>query len=120
MSEGNEKSRPLYICSDVNKNTDYCWTSASIPINTWTLIQIRQTTLSCDTTGYCYQILIDGEVKYNVINHNPRVFHDVKVYASNPWNLAQRGEIKDLEYPEGLYYDTFHMFTFCMIYQNLS
>ena len=98
---GDETAKPLYICSDVNGNPDYCWISKSIAVNTPTQIQIRQIRKNA---GYTYQILIDGVISWEVINSSPRVFHDVKLYVSDPWYAAQEGEIGNLEYPKGLNY----------------
>ena len=98
QSLGDEKAKPLLICSDVNGDSDYCWTSKPIPVNTFIQIQIRQIRKG---TGYIYQILIDGEVLHEVINRQPRVFRDVKLYASDPWHAAQKGEIDNLEYSKG-------------------
>ena len=98
MSEGDEKAKPLLICSDVSGNSNYCWTSKSIPVNTIIQIQIRQIR---EGNSYIYQILIDGRVHHEVINSRPRVFHEVKLYASDPWYAAQKGEMRNLEYSKG-------------------
>ena len=98
MSKGDEKEKPILISSDVSGNSNYCWTSKSIPVNAIIQIQIRQIR---EGSTYIYQILIDGEVHHEVINRQPRVFRDVKLYASDPWHAAQKGEIDNLEYSKG-------------------
>ena len=101
-TKGNENAKPLFICSDVDATiaaNTHCWTSQPIPINTPTQIQIRQTS---ERLAYTYQILIDGKLWVEQLNNNARVFHNVSLYASDPWYPAQDGEIRNLEYPEGL------------------
>ena len=44
----------------------------------------------------CYKILIDGEEKLNLVNHNPQTFEKVKVFASDPWSEAADAEYKNL------------------------
>ena len=100
MTEGNTRIISLWICSDVNENINSCWHKKSMHTHTWTSIQIKQTSASL---SYTYQVLIDGEVKHEVINKSPRVFRNVKLYVSNPWYPAQEGLIKDLEYSGGLF-----------------
>ena len=102
MSLGNENAKPLYICSDVNGNSNYCRTSSPIPINTPTKIQISQWK-PLRTDPY-YQILINGKQQHAVYIKSHAVHHNVSLYASDPWYPAQEGEIKNLEYPGGLYY----------------
>ena len=51
-----------------------------------------------------FEILIDGKLWVEQLNRNARVFYNVSLYASDPWYPAQDGEIRNLEYPEGLYY----------------
>ena len=88
----------LYICSDVNGISNYCWTSKPIPVNVIFRLQIRQIR---EGAGYIYLIQIDGYVHHEVINRQPRVFHGVKLYASDPWYAAQKGEMRNLEYSKG-------------------
>ena len=98
---GNETFRALYICSDVNNDTDYCWQSPLIPSHTWVHIHIQQIQ---DGDKHVYQVLIDGKVQHEKINKSPRVFYNVTLYVSNPWYPAQQGLMEDLEYSWGLYF----------------
>ena len=97
---GNEETKPLYICADVNNNLDYCFTTKPIRRLRWTQIEVKQFKSS---VAYTYQISIDGNKEHEVINKNPRSFHDVRLKVSNTKDKPQSGEIKDLEYLGGWY-----------------
>ena len=43
-----------------------------------------------------YRISIGGEELHAVENSQPEEFHNVKVYASDPWYPAQPGSIRNL------------------------
>ena len=105
-SAGDSWSRSLYICSFVNRNVNYCWTSGKIKANRLAKIEIRQTRRVLD---YNYEILINGIVQHEVSNYlGIRAFENVKLYVSDPWHAAQEGLIKDLEYSRGGYNFDFH------------
>ena len=100
MTEESKEFRPLYICTDLNNNADYCFTTSPIILFKWTHIEIKH--LYSFNTGYMYQILIDGIVQHEVKNRNPRGYENVNLYVSNSNNKAQEGQIKDLKYSGGL------------------
>ena len=97
MSKGGKDEKPLYICTYMNNNADYCFTTSPIILFKWTPIEIKQFSSS---GGYKYQILINGKVEHEVVNENPRIFKNVNLYVGK--GKAQSGEIKDLKYAGGL------------------
>ena len=63
------------------------------PLDTWIKIEISQ---ELSDGEYHLKVLIDDDLSYSIVNPNPQVFDNVKVYASDPWYTAQRGSIKEL------------------------
>ena len=63
------------------------------PIVEWTRIEVGQ---QRENGEYRFYISINGKETHSVRNNHPREFHDVKVYASNPWYTAQPGSIRNL------------------------
>ena len=66
------------------------------PVGEWTPISISMTDEGCKGGQYMYRINIGGEEVHARENTQPQEFKDVKVYASNPWNAAQPGSIRNL------------------------
>ena len=84
----------LYICSSVNENHNYCYTSAPIPIHKNSLIQIQQVQLESNHQYY-YQIFINGKIVLNILNKVPLAFKNVKYYASDPWSNPAHATISN-------------------------
>ena len=77
------RTTKLYICSAINRNKDFCWTSSfSLPLNSYTQIRIQQKALLGKTF---YTIYINGVVTLHVENNRASSFRNVKVYGSDPW-----------------------------------
>ena len=87
--------KPL-ICSSVNGNRYYCYTLAAIPLNKETTIRVQQVQ-SPENHLYYYEIFINDKRIHNDLNKNPRVFHNVKYYASDPWYPPAFATIKDFK-----------------------
>ena len=85
------KSTKLYICSAVNGNRNYCYTSSPLPLHKQSNIQIQQLQLGHQ---YYFQIIINGHIVLNVLNKQPRVFKNVKYYASSPWYAPAKATIR--------------------------
>ena len=78
------KSTKLQICSAVNGFKSYTVHTLAIPLYKNSLIQIHQ--VQSETNHlYYYQIFINGKKVHDVLNKDPRVFKNVKYYASDPW-----------------------------------
>lgn len=78
------KSTKLHIVSAVNGFKGYTFNSRQIPLHKNSSIQIHQVQ-SKTNHQYYYQIFINGKKVHDVLNKDPRVFKDVKYYASDPW-----------------------------------
>ena len=63
-----------------------------VPIRTWTKIKVQQ---NITTAGFLYSIWVNDQEMYNVINTDPRIFDNVKVFVSN-WASQQQGQIRNL------------------------
>ena len=59
----------------------------------WTKIKISQLLIK---GNYVFTIWVAESLIYNIINYQAREFHDVKVYISDPWYVAQPGYIRNL------------------------
>ena len=68
---------------------------ANIPNDVWTEVVIQQVKLG---ERYVIQVVVNGEMIGSIVNGDPIVFNDVDVYASNPWQVAQPGFIKDFSF----------------------
>ena len=63
----------------------------SIPqLHQWTKIEVSQIRV-----GNSYKIVFNDTAKTRTI-WNPKIFEGVEVYASDPWNIAQPGKIRNL------------------------
>ena len=87
------QSTKLYICSAVNGNKDYCYTSSALPLHKHSLVIVQQIQ-SGKNHQYYYQIIINGKTVVNVLNEQARVFKDVKYYASDPWYTPAKATIR--------------------------
>ena len=83
------KTTKLYICSAVNGNKDYCYTTSSTPLSKTSSIIVQQVQ-SKKNYQYHYQIFINGKRVLNILNKNAQVFKNVKYYASGPWHNPAR------------------------------
>ncbi|XP_065682610.1 uncharacterized protein LOC100204447 isoform X2 [Hydra vulgaris] len=63
-----------------------------IKLNMWSNIEVSQ---SFNSLVYIYKIRINGDVVFSMINNQARVFFNVRIYASNPWDKVQNGSIKN-------------------------
>ena len=89
-----EKGEALSIWSSVNENHRYSSQGLELPpIGNWTKIEVGQREEDGEFTFY---ISIDAKEVLSAKNNKPREFHDVKVYASDPWYTAQPGSIRNL------------------------
>lgn len=110
--EESTTERSLTICSAVNGNSDYCYvTSKSFTIGKWIRLKIAQIKVDYSLTSkyslldrlnrelgkdYLFQISINGEMVHSVANRQPQTFMGVKIYAGNPWDMAQPGFIQNI------------------------
>ena len=83
----------LQVTSVVNNNVNFYNLFPAPTVGEWTKIRVSQELLDYKLK---FRVLIDGVEKVNVENENAVVFQNVKVFASNPWNKAQPGFVKDL------------------------
>ena len=90
------ESTRVQVCSAVNGNPLFCGFSNDIPLNVASEIKVRQYLSSNNV--YLYQATVAGVnlFKNPVQNTQPRYFPDVKVYASNPFIVANSANIAEL------------------------
>ena len=71
----------FHICSAVNGNKNFCQ-NFDFEIGKQYQIIIKQSIVG---GKYWYEILIDGESKFQIENTQPQSFSSVKLYTSDPW-----------------------------------
>ena len=62
-------------------------------LNTWLKIKIQQVRIGED---YYIEIYLADLLVYKVLNKNPKIFDNVKLFVSNPWNEEDKGSIRGL------------------------
>ena len=92
--------RRLYITSDLDINSQgheyYFHQTPTIPVRQWASIKISQTK---NAKGqYIFEVRVNGKTTESVVNPIPRVYHNVKVFASNPWYHPAEGYIRNFYY----------------------
>uniref|UniRef100_A0A7M5UCP6 Uncharacterized protein n=2 Tax=Clytia hemisphaerica TaxID=252671 RepID=A0A7M5UCP6_9CNID len=89
-------TRKLHICHAINNNHNYCFNTPNhVPFNKYTNVQIAQI-YETDYKRYRYITLINRIRRFSIINNTPRVFHDVRLWGSDPWHNAADAFIKNL------------------------
>ena len=86
----------LHFCLAINGNPSACHNSGGVRpcYDKWTTVEVSQELVDCK---YMYKIMIGDKKLISRRNHKPEEFADVKVFASNPWDTAQPGFIKDFK-----------------------
>lgn len=85
------RSTRLHICCAIIPVGDWTLTWNSdheMPINTWFKLTIRQSKFQSVHQGqvrskFIYEIFINDELKYQVMNKNPKIFRNVNGYLGN-------------------------------------
>ena len=83
----------LLICSAVNGNANYCYTSPPLALHKHTTITVQQLQAG-HNHQYYYQIFINKKRVTYVLNERPQIFKNVKYYASDPWYPAAKATIR--------------------------
>ena len=83
----------FHMCSAINGNWNYCYDSKRFNANNWIKVQVEQKMIN---NKYYYSITLNDATVYSIINSQPRVFHNMKLYVSDPWYSTMSGNIKNL------------------------
>ena len=89
------RSTRLHICSAVNGNKNYCYNSHPLSKTYFSIVTVQQRQTS--TGEYFYQIFIGRGRYVNVLNKQPQIFHNVRYYASNPWDPKAKANFKNFQ-----------------------
>ena len=88
------RTKGVLVSSAVNRRNRFLkWISKIPPIGNWTKIEVRQV---LEGVSFMFEILIDEEKVFSVENEKPEKFHDVKIFASSRWGVAQNGTIRQI------------------------
>ena len=82
-----------YIASPVSGNSNYYKNMPVIKTNEWSTFMIKQ---SLENGKYIYRVFVNGKKIDERVNTQPREFHELKVYAGDPWYVAQPGFVKNV------------------------
>ncbi|XP_065663719.1 uncharacterized protein LOC105844855 isoform X3 [Hydra vulgaris] len=83
----------MQICAPVNGSKNYAILSNEIKLLEWTKVTITQLLVD---GHYKYSIQVAGMTLYTITNYDAREFSNVKIYASNPWHIAQPGFLRNI------------------------
>ena len=78
----------FWICSDISGNRNCCYASPTVKVKKWIKVRVSQ---SKEGKYYYYKVEINGKQVKKVRNSKPRVFKNVKVFASDKWYAPQQG-----------------------------
>ena len=88
-------SNNLIICSSINDNANYVTNiPIELPVNKWTKIVVQQ--IQKDDLKYHYEIFINGKKNLSIVNKKPRIFKNVKYFASDPFYQAANAVIRNV------------------------
>nr|XP_047124211.1 coadhesin-like [Hydra vulgaris] len=87
------KTGCLVVSSAINGIKNKILTIKTLSLNEWASIKVVQQLVN---GSYNFSVAINGNVITSVINLQPIEFSNAKVYASDPWNPAQSGFIRNL------------------------
>ena len=87
--------RQLRIAAQSTDGEDIVFKHPNIVNNVWIDVVIQQT----ERAGrYVIELILNDEIIGSMVNHDPYVFENVKVYVSDPWYPAQPGFLKDFSF----------------------
>ena len=89
------KTRGVMVSSALDGKASYSKFFRPLPLaGEWTKIEVSQSLVS---SQYMYSIAIANKQVFTRPNKEPLELSDVKVFASNPWDSAQKGSIRNLK-----------------------
>ena len=88
-------TRRLYVFTQSTDTVVAIFTATDILDGVWTDVLIQQV----ERAGrYVIEVVVNGDMIGSIVNADPYVFENVKVYASNKWSPAQTGFMKDFSF----------------------
>eukprot|EP00091_Calanus_sinicus_P008121 TRINITY_DN1973_c0_g1_i2.p1 TRINITY_DN1973_c0_g1~~TRINITY_DN1973_c0_g1_i2.p1 ORF type:complete len:303 (-),score=67.72 TRINITY_DN1973_c0_g1_i2:56-964(-) len=89
------REKKVLVCSAINGMLNFpVYSQPTFPLKTWMPVVISQTLVD---KKIIYEVKINGVTLISMENNQPQLFQAVKVYAGDPWYLAQDGKIKNLK-----------------------
>ena len=87
--------RQLLVTAQSTDGEQIVFKHSNIVNNLWIDIVIQQ----AERAGrYVIEVVVNDEIIGSMMNHDPYVFENVKVYVSDPWYPAQPGFLKDFSF----------------------
>ena len=96
-----KESTRILVCSAINGDGNVCWSSpAEMPVDTWFNLKIKQEVIG---SKYVYQIFIDEDQVYSIINNEPMTFENVNGLLANAYEperdfFTAAGRYKNFEF----------------------
>ena len=89
------KTRGVMVSSALDGKASYNKFFRPLPLTgEWTRIEVSQSLVS---SQYMYSIAIGNKQVFTRPNKEPTELSEVKVFAGNPWDSAQKGSIRNLK-----------------------
>ena len=90
------RSKAIFVSTSLGKKSTFTrrFRSNVLALENWTRIEVSQ---SRQGENHIYAVKIGGKQVFSTKNTRPRVFYDVKVYASSPSSSPLAGSIRQLK-----------------------
>ena len=94
-----EKTTQLRVCASFNGDPNFCYDhDKPLDISKFSTITVEQRQLldpkSDQYLMYFLKIRIHGDEIFSQVNNDPRIFYNVKYYASCPWKEVAKAYIQ--------------------------
>ena len=97
------KNDSFHIASMINGSLYSVFYTKPLSLTKWTLVKVKQELVEAKNMSYQYSVSVNGSVIYSTFNNNTLELANVKVYAADPWTVAQNGYIRNLVIISGNY-----------------
>ena len=97
------KNDSFQIASMINGSLCSVFYTKPLSLTKWTLVKVKQELVEAKNMSYQYSVSVNGSVIYSTINNNTLELANIKVYAADPWTVAQNGYIRNLVIISGTY-----------------
>eukprot|EP00111_Clytia_hemisphaerica_P017532 TCONS_00051901-protein len=86
------ESNKLTICSAINGNKNYCWSSKTdLPADKFSHVIIKQKLIK---NQFMYTIYVNAKQVFKIVNTRPITLYRAKVFLSSPWHPAAKAFVQ--------------------------
>ena len=84
-----DKTGELRVCG---KDEDQCY-SFNVTLDEWSNVEVSQ---HPEGDKYRYEVKVNGVLIGSILNEDAQMFEDVRIYASDPWQMTSEGTIRNI------------------------